>query len=74
MTLEALLSPGRNPFWEDRGIVGEIRNAAVWPDGFGFGLEDLPSRARARIEEAKASEEARDREEEIAGELKTAVA
>ncbi|CAE7775147.1 unnamed protein product [Symbiodinium sp. CCMP2592] len=61
---------GRNPEWADRGIIGEIRNAAVWPDGFGFGLEDLPSRARARIEEAKASQ-APDREE-TSGELKTA--
>eukprot|EP00913_Durusdinium_trenchii_P032911 g30810.t1 len=43
---------GRNPEWTDRGVVGRIRNASVWPRG--LDVEDMQQRAAEQIAEAEA--------------------
>lgn len=45
---------GRNPAWHDRGIVGRIRNATVWPQG--LNTKDLPFLAAEQVAQAEASE------------------
>jgi len=45
---------GRNPEWNERGIVGRIRNATVWPQG--LDTKDLPQWALGQIAEAEAAD------------------